>query len=147
MEHPENTPENALEADAFTQQVASNLAAALQRFNELQAQIQALQATQETPNVSTTPPPLPAPVATAPPVYASLDPQAMATIAQIVAQTIQNQLPASVLSLLTPTPLTASATPVHLSEKLPDIPEYDGDRDKLDTWEHALIQRMHVNHD
>ena len=42
MEHPENTPENALEADAFTQQVASNLAAALQRFNELQAQIQAL---------------------------------------------------------------------------------------------------------
>ena len=42
MEHPENTPENALKADAFTQQVASNLAAALQRFNELQTQIQAL---------------------------------------------------------------------------------------------------------
>ena len=90
MEHPENTPENALKADAFAQQVASNLAAALQRFNELQAQIQALQATQKTPNVSTTPLPLPAPVATAPPIYASLDPQAMAMIAQIVAQTIQN---------------------------------------------------------
>ena len=137
MEHPENTPENALEADVFAQQVASNPAAALQRFNELQAQIQALQATQKTSNVSftssTTPPPSPAPVATAPPVYASLDPQAMATIAQIVAQTIQNQLPASVLSLSTPTPLTASATPVHLSKKLPDIPEYDGDRDKLNT--------------
>ena len=44
-------------------------------------------------------------------------------------------------------PLTASATPVHLSEKLPDIPEYDEDRDKLNMWEHALIQRMHVNHD
>ena len=85
MEHPENTPENALEADAFTQQVASNPAAALQRFNELQAQIQALQATQETPNVSTTPPPSPALVATAPPIYTSLDPQAMAMIAQIVA--------------------------------------------------------------
>ena len=42
MEHPENTSENALEADVFAQQVASNLAAALQRFNELQAQIQAL---------------------------------------------------------------------------------------------------------
>ena len=42
MEHPENTSENALKADAFTQQVASNLAATLQRFNELQAQIQAL---------------------------------------------------------------------------------------------------------
>ena len=94
MEHPENTPENALEADAFAQQVASNPAAALQRFNELQAQIQALQATQETSNVSftssITPPPSPAPVVTAPPIYASLDPQAMAMIAQIVAQTIQN---------------------------------------------------------
>ena len=43
--------------------------------------------------------------------------------------------------------LTASAIPVHLSEKLPDIPEYDEDRDKLNTWEHALIQHMHVNHD
>ena len=89
MKHPENTPENALEANAFTQQVASNLAAALQRFNELQAQIQALQATQETPNVSftslITPFPSPAPVMTAPPVYTSLDPQAMAMIAQIVA--------------------------------------------------------------
>ena len=50
------------------------------------------------------------------------------------------------LTLTPSTPLTASATPVHLSEKLPDIPEYDGDRDKLDAWEHALIQRMHVNH-
>ena len=94
MEHPENTPENTLEADAFAQQVASNLAAALQRFNELQAQIQALQATQETPNVSftssTAPPPSVTLVMTAPPIYASLDPQAMVTIAQIVAQTIQN---------------------------------------------------------
>ena len=94
MEHPENTSENALKADAFAQQVTSNLAVTLQRFNELQAQIQALQATQETSNVSftssTTPPPSPALITTAPPVYASLDPQAMATIAQIVAQTIQN---------------------------------------------------------
>ena len=43
--------------------------------------------------------------------------------------------------------LTASATLIHLSEKLPDTPEYDGDRDKLNAWEHTLIQRMHVNHD
>ena len=94
MEHSENTSENALKANAFAQQVASNLAAALQRFNELQAQIQALQVTQETPNVSftssITPFPSPAPVVTAPPVYTSLDPQAMAMIAQIMAQTIQN---------------------------------------------------------
>ena len=78
MEHPENNSENALKADVFAQQVASNLAAALQRVNELQAQIQALQATQKTPNVSftssITPLPLPVPVMTAPSVYASLDP-------------------------------------------------------------------------
>ena len=37
MKHPENTSENALKADAFAQQVASNLATALQQFNELQA--------------------------------------------------------------------------------------------------------------
>ena len=89
MKHSENTSENTLKADAFTQQVTSNLAAALQRFNELQAQIQALQATQETPNVSftlsTAPPPSPALVVTASPIYASLDPQAMVTIAQIMA--------------------------------------------------------------
>ena len=72
MKHSENTSENALKADAFTQQVASNLAATLQRFNELQAQIQALQITQKTSNVLftslITPPPSPAPVTTAPPV-------------------------------------------------------------------------------
>ena len=33
------------------------------------------------------------------------------------------------------------------SEKLPDIPEYDGDEDKLDAWEQNLIQKMHINHD
>ena len=42
MEHPENTSENTLKADVFAQQVVSNLAVILQRFNELQAQIQAL---------------------------------------------------------------------------------------------------------
>ena len=85
MKHPENTSENALKADAFTQQMVSNLAAALQWFNELQAQIQALKVTQETPNVSftslITPLPSPALVVTAPPVYTFLDPQAMVTIA------------------------------------------------------------------
>ena len=43
-------------------------------------------------------------------------------------------------------PLTDSATPVHLSKKLSDISEYDEDRDKLNTWEHALIQCIHINH-
>ena len=79
MKNSENTSENALKANAFTQQVASNLAAALQRFNKLQTQIQALQITQKTSNVSfTSATTLPA---TASPVYTSLDPQAMATIA------------------------------------------------------------------
>ena len=89
MEHPENTSENTLEANVFTQQVVSNLAVTLQRFNELQAQIQALQVTQETPNVSftssTAPLPSPVPVMTAPPIYTSLDPQVMVMIAQIMA--------------------------------------------------------------
>ena len=85
MKHSENTSENALKADAFAQQVVSNLAAALQWFNKLQAQIQALQATQKTSNVSFTL--LTAPlssltsVVTASPVYTSLDSQAMVTIA------------------------------------------------------------------
>ena len=94
MKHPENTSENALKANAFAQQVISNLAITLQRFNELQAQIQALQITQETSNVSFTSSitslPLPALIVTAPSIYTSLDPQAMVTIAQIMAQTIQN---------------------------------------------------------
>jgi hypothetical protein len=33
------------------------------------------------------------------------------------------------------------------SEKLPDIPEYEGDESQLDAWEQSLIQRMHINND
>ena len=43
--------------------------------------------------------------------------------------------------------LTVSATSVHISEKLSDISEYNEDRDKLNTWEHTIIQCMHINHD
>ena len=85
MKHSENTSENALKADVFTQQIISNLTAALQRFNELQAQIQALQATQKSSNVSfislTAPFSSPVSVVTASPVYTSLDPQVMIMIA------------------------------------------------------------------
>ena len=94
MKHSENTLENALKADAFAQQMISNLTATLQRFNELQTQIQALQTTQKTSNVSfillITPLSLSALIVTASPVYAFLDPQAMITTAQTMAQTIQN---------------------------------------------------------
>ena len=85
MKHSENISENALKVNVFTQQMISNSAAALQRFNELQTQIQALQITHETPNVSftslITPLSLSASVTTASPVYTFLDPQAMITIA------------------------------------------------------------------
>ena len=88
MRHSENTSENALKVNAFAQQVISNLTITLQQFNELQTQIQALQTTQETFNVSfillITPFSSPVSVMTAPPVYASLNPQAMVIIAQIV---------------------------------------------------------------
>ena len=50
MEHPEYSLENALNADEFAQQVASNPAAALQRFQELQAQNEALRASNNTPS-------------------------------------------------------------------------------------------------
>ena len=72
MKHSENTSENALKADAFAQQVVSNPAVTLQRFNELQTQIQTLQITQKTSNVSFTSLITSFPL-TAPPVYASLD--------------------------------------------------------------------------
>ena len=146
MEHPEYTPENSVEADAFAQQVASNPAAALLRFNELQAQNKALRAAQDTPQTSSTsstaPPPSPAPAAS---TYASLDPQTLAVIAQIVAQTIQNQPPPSIpapVVNISPAPTTASATSVRLSEKLPDIEYYSGEKDKLEPWLQALLQRL-----
>ena len=85
MKHSENTSENALKADVFTQQIISNLTVTLQRFNELQTQIQALQTTQKTSNIlfillitSLSSPVL---IVTASSVYVSLDSQAMATIA------------------------------------------------------------------
>ena len=78
MKHSENTLENALKVNAFTQQMISNLTAVLQQFNELQTQIQTLQITQKTSNVSfislITPSSLPALIMTASPVYASLNP-------------------------------------------------------------------------
>ena len=35
----------------------------------------------------------------------------------------------------------------HWSEKLPDIIEYDEDRDCLDAWKQSLRQWLHMNHD
>ena len=45
----------------------------------------------------------------------------------------------------TPAPST-SGKPDNRSEKLPDIPEYDGDTVKLDLREDLLIQHRYPNH-
>ena len=132
MDHPEHIPEAELNADNFAQQVAINPAAAYQRFQELQAQVEALRAAHETP--SSTSPSEPPP----PPPQPAMDPNIVAMIAQIVATTIQSQVPA---------PVAATTATPRLSEKLPDIDEFDGDREKLEGWEYRLVQRMNVNHD
>ena len=130
MEHPGYTPENALNADEFAQQVASNPMAALQRFRELQAQNEAFRAINNTPSTSSPPPP--------PPV---LLPQTPPESSELINALIQT------LSRHSSSPSTAPAAPIRLSEKLPDIDKYEGDRDNLDTWEQSLIQRMNINHD
>ena len=141
MEHPEYLPEDELNADAFAQHVAQDPTAAFRQWRELQNQARFAQSS--TPVSSTH-------AAPSPPVYTTLDPATLSMIAQIVAQTIQNQpspsIPAPIVHLPA-TPITATTTPARLSEKLPDIEQYDGDRDKLDAWEQSLIQRMNINHD
>ncbi len=124
MEHPEYTPENELNVDEFARHVANDPAAALRRFQELQNQ--ARKATNATPSSFASSVPTP-------PTYAPLDPQNLVSlIAQAVAQTLRNQpLPPAPVIHLPPASVTAAAIPVRLSEKLPDIVEYDEDRDKL----------------
>jgi len=124
MKHPEYTLENELNADEFARHVVNDSAAALRRFQELQNQ--ARKVTNAIPSffassVSTSS------------TYASLDSQNLAfLIAQAVTQTLRNQpLPSAPVIHLPSASVTAAAIPVRLSEKLPDIVEYDEDRDKL----------------
>ena len=78
MKHSENISENALKVNVFAQQMISNLTAALQWFNKLQTQIQTLQITQKTSNISfillTVSLSLSVSVMTASSVYVFLDP-------------------------------------------------------------------------
>lgn len=74
----------------------------------------------------------------------TISPEIIATITATVMAAMRNQNPIPATS--TPTPTVPSRSD-NRSEKLPDIPEYDGDMEKLDAWEQLLIQRMHVNHD
>lgn len=51
-------------------------------------------------------------------------------------------------NLIQATPAPAPSTsgkPDNISEKLPDIPDYNSDIDKLDAWEQLFIQLMHIN--
>ncbi len=107
---------------AFLAEVTQNPASFLATFDTLRAQVES-NSSFNTPPSSTSPPQ---------PLY---DSQAMAMMAQVLAAAMREN-----------TPVPRSRTPPR-SEKLPDIPEYDGDMDKLDAWEQALVQRMDSNHD
>ena len=60
-----------------------------------------------------------------------MDPQTIVAITNVVYAVIRANLPAPVLNPSSPT----AAPIVRLSEKLPDIAEYDGNIDILDVWE------------
>ena len=68
---------------------------------------------------------------TSPHIPQPLDPQTMATIMAAVSASLSR----------------TSDPKLPKSEKLPDTAEYEGDMDKLDAWEQALVQRMHGNAD
>lgn len=123
---------------AFQQSVNQDPAGALRRFQDLESQ--AHDAATATP---TSPAP---PAAVSTPL--ALGPQALATlVAQAVSQALHAQPTSAPMSHAPPASANPAVTSVRLSEKLPDIAEYDGDREKLDAWEQSLIQRMHANHD
>lgn len=99
-------------------------------YDELK-RLQALQATHQantTPSSSTQPssPPLPGPTIPGPD-FATL---VATAVAQALAQVIQNHPPPAPQVA---SPLQTKASSTFRSEKLPDIPEYDGERDRLDT--------------
>ncbi|KAL8761045.1 MAG: hypothetical protein Q9194_007736, partial [Teloschistes cf. exilis] len=66
-------------------------------------------------------------------------------IAIVVAQALAQNYPPPAPPVASPLQTKASST--FRSEKLPDIPEYDGERDRLDAWEQSLIQKMTANDD
>ncbi len=76
-------------------------------------------------------------------VYIELNSQFLATIAQIVAQILNNQ------SLFI-VHLFANSVAVIIAsrfKKLLDISEYERNKDRLNAWKQSLIQRMNVNDD
>ena len=63
---------------------------------------------------------------------AAISPEIIATITATVMATMRNQNPIPAISTTTPTVPSRSDS---RSEKLPDIPIYDGDMEMLDAWE------------
>ncbi len=132
MEPPHNpSTDDERAAEQFAQSVVENPVEAFRAMRELQNQVR--QHDIATPSPSTVP---------SPPSYLGLDPQSLAAIAQIVAQTLNNQPPPVIQ--LPANPVAATIAP--RSEKLPDIPEYEGDKDRLDAWEQSLNGDRYPSH-
>ena len=154
LNHFELTFEATIEVDEFVQRVVDNSMAAYQHVRELQAQIEALRATNTTsfssfntstlPSTSSNPP---SSTSSLPPTSTILDAHFLTMIAQIVAQTIQNQSPSPTPTTAVHTPGPAIAAAPRLFEKLSNVTLYEGDKDNLRSWLQSLILRMSVNHD
>lgn len=144
-------PDSDEHVQQFLAEVNNNPSGWLATFNNLRVQAEGNTVS------SSSPPPLPS---VDPQVFSQSLAQALAqTLPQVAAALPQQQTPVDTTAitnailaglsptLTQPTNYTSRPRSPPRSEKLPDIPEYDGDVDKLDAWEQSLIQRMDVNHD
>ncbi|KAL9062677.1 MAG: hypothetical protein Q9161_009767 [Pseudevernia consocians] len=133
MTTPSDVPLEELRLRQFIESVANNPAEILARFDQIQQQADsATTNTSESPQATSSSTP-----------NVAMDPQTIAAITNAVYTAIRANTPTTVLD----PPLPAVAPTVRLSEKLPDIAEYNGDMDTLDAWEQSLIQKMYANHD
>lgn len=134
-----------MNAEAFRNFVMSDPQAAFANWQQMQRQYEAYQSN-ATPASSTQPassPPI-APITIGAEQLANIVAQA---VAQTLAQTTKNYPPSVPPASPSSTPFQAKALSTFRSEKLPDISEYDGDRDRLDAWEQSLVQKMTANDD
>ena len=90
-----------------------------------------------TPTLSAQPPSPPGPLVIGPEFAAAV----VLAVTQALAQNPSPPAPPVA------SPLQAKSSSTFLSEKLPDISEYDGERDRLDAWEQSLLQKMTANDD
>ncbi len=121
MTTPSDVPLEELRLRQFIESVANNPAEILARFDQIQQQADsATTNTFESPQATSSSTP-----------NVAMDPQTIAAITNAVYTAIRANTPTTVLD----PPLPAVAPTVRLSEKLPDIAEYNGDMDTLDAWE------------